>query len=126
MDPNAHEPKTRRKRVARGGSAAAVAGTVQPLAHAAAAAAASLVVASSQQLVFPTPTKRMKKNRPQHHAQGRCMVCKKPTTHVCRDCQRHQPNPDLKQYWICNKAGKECMGAHIIAKHPLSIKQQGK
>ena len=82
----------------------------------------TVVLPSAKQLAFPTPTKRMKKNNPLHHAQGRCMVCSNNTTHVCRDCQQYQPQPKEKQYWICNKPGKECMGVHILNRHPLSVK----
>lgn len=69
-------------------------------------------------LTFPTPTKRKKKNNPKHTDQGRCMVCSRTSTHVCRECQRKQPYPEDKQYWICNRAGKVCMGVHILNSHP--------
>jgi hypothetical protein len=31
------------------------------------------------------------------------------------------PLPTDKQFWICNKSGQECMGAHILEKHPEQI-----
>jgi len=72
----------------------------------------------AKQRTAPTPTKRMKKNHPTHHLQGICMVCKKNTTHVCRECQRFYSGPTDKQFWICNKPGKQCMGSHILELHP--------
>ena len=74
-----------------------------------------------KQLTAPTPTKRHKKNKPTHRVQGRCMVCSKLTSHVCRDCQQFNPSPLEKQFWICNKAGKVCMGKHILERHPNKV-----
>jgi hypothetical protein len=68
-------------------------------------------------LTCPTPTKRRKPNNPAHRQQGRCMVCKKPSSHVCRACQANKPAPDDKQYWICNKQGKVCMSKHLALHH---------
>jgi hypothetical protein len=110
---NTYELRAHRKRVAR--AAADLLGPDKKRPPA--------LVESTKQLVFPTPTKRKKKNNTLHHAQGRCLVCRNPTTHVCRECQGNQPNPREKQYWICNKPGKECMGAHILSQHPFAIKQ---
>jgi Transposase IS4 len=73
---------------------------------------------ASKQLCGPTPTKRYKKNKPTHHEQGKCMVCKQSTMTVCRECQDFQPDPRKKQFWICRKPGMECMGLHILDKHP--------
>jgi Transposase IS4 len=72
-------------------------------------------------LTAPTPTKRRKANRPEHCLQGTCMICKKPTTHVCRTCQCFKNGEKDCQYWICNKAGKECMGKHILDAHTECI-----
>ena len=110
---NTYEQRALRKRVARAAADEFIGGPDNR---------PPIVLPSAKQLAFPTPTKRMKKNNPLHHAQGRCMVCSNNTTHVCRDCQQHQPQPKEKQYWICNKPGKECMGVHILNRHPLSIK----
>ena len=74
-----------------------------------------------RQLTGPTPTKRRKANKPEHRLQGSCMVCKKPTTHVCRSCQCFRDGPHDKQFWICNKSGKECMGKHILHTHTECI-----
>jgi hypothetical protein len=74
-----------------------------------------------RQLTGPTPTKRRKTNRPEHRLQGSCMVCKKPTTHVCRSCQCFKNGDKDRQYWICNKPGKECMGKHIMEAHTECI-----
>jgi Transposase IS4 len=79
------------------------------------------VLDTHRQLTGPTPTKRRKANRPEHRLQGSCMVCKKPTTHVCRSCQCFKNGPNDRQYWICNKAGKECMGKHILETHTECI-----
>jgi Transposase IS4 len=79
------------------------------------------VLDTHRQLTGPTPTKRRKANRPEHRLQGSCMVCKKPTTHVCRSCQCFKNGQKDKQYWICNKAGKECMGRHIMEAHTECI-----
>jgi hypothetical protein len=76
-----------------------------------------------RQWTGPTPTKHRKANKPEYRLQGASMVCKKPTTHVSRSCQCFFKNgPKDKQYWICNKkAGKECMGKHILATHTECI-----
>ena len=76
-------------------------------------------------LTAPTPTKKRKKNNKKHKAQGRCMICGKHTSFVCRECQRQQDpctcrdQQTLKQHWICrDKAGLlRCMGKHIAEKH---------
>lgn len=73
---------------------------------------------ASKQLCAPTPTKRPKKCNPKHKAQGKCMTCKALSCHVCRLCQQNQPDPWKKQYWICQRSGMECMGAHILKEHP--------
>ena len=73
-------------------------------------------------LTAPTPTKRRKPNNPKHRAQGRCMVCKtSQTSHVCRACQCFKSAKDDKQYWICNKPGKVCMGKHLLEAHTECI-----
>ena len=74
-----------------------------------------------KQLVAPTPTKKFKKNKPTHRVQGRCMVCGKYSIHVCRECQRHYPMQQDRQFWICDKPGKVCMGSHIKEKHPFKV-----
>jgi Transposase IS4 len=79
------------------------------------------VLDTSCQLTAPTPTKRRKTNKPEHQLEGACMVCKKSTTHVCRTCQCFKNGQNDKQYWICNKAGKECMGKHILDCHTECI-----
>ena len=71
---------------------------------------------ADRQLCSTTPTKRMKKTG-RYRAQGRCMTCTCLTINVCRVCQKNQPDPHGKQYWICCKPGMECMGAHILKKH---------
>jgi len=76
-------------------------------------------VPSHLQLVGVTPTKRYKKGKP-HRLQGRCLVCNKPATTVCRECQRDDPL-GKHQHWICDKKGKKCMGDHIMAHHPDMI-----
>ena len=85
--------------------------------HGAHEGGASGVLEASKQLCAPTPTKRPKKCNPKHKAQGKCMTCKALSCHVCRLCQRNQPDPWKKQYWICQKSGMECMGAHILKEH---------
>jgi hypothetical protein len=72
-------------------------------------------------LTCPTPTKRRKPNNPAHRQQGRCMICKKPSSHVCRACQADKPGSEDKQYWICNKPGKVCMSKHLCQVHPNLI-----
>jgi hypothetical protein len=79
------------------------------------------ILDTSRQLTAPTPTKRRKSNKQEHRLQGACMVCKKSTTHVCRTCQCFKNGPKDKQYWICNKSGKECMGKHIMECHTECI-----
>jgi hypothetical protein len=64
------------------------------------------------------PTQRPKKGHPSHRAQGKCMVCRMLSCRVCRLCQQAQPDPWKKQYWICQKSGMHCMGAHILKDHP--------
>ena len=81
-------------------------------------------VPSHLQLLGVTPTKRFKKNRV-HRLQGRCLVCSKPATTVCRECQRVSPF-DKHQHWICDKKGKKCMGYHIMACHPDMIMDDNK
>jgi Transposase IS4 len=73
---------------------------------------------ASLQLISATPTKRYKKKAPTQRDQGKCMVCKKLSTAVCRTCQEAQPDPSKHQFWICRKAGMACMGAHILKSHP--------
>jgi hypothetical protein len=77
-------------------------------------------------LTAPTPTKKMKKNNKKHKAQGRCMMCGKHTSFVCRECQKQQDphgacrdQQSVKQHWICrDKAGLlHCMGKHIALQH---------
>jgi Transposase IS4 len=75
------------------------------------------ILEPSKQRTAPTPTKRMKRMHPTHRLQGNCMVCKKNTVHVCRECQQFSAD-GKKQYWICNKPGKQCMGVHILDLHP--------
>ncbi len=48
---------------------------------------------ASKQLCGPTPTKRFKKKNPTHHDQGKCMICKKSSHAVCRECQDVQQDP---------------------------------
>jgi hypothetical protein len=78
------------------------------------------VLEPGKQRSAPTPTKRMKKKHPTHDLQGICMVCtgKKNTTHVCMECQKIYAGPTNKQYWMCNKPRKHCMGSHILELHP--------
>lgn len=76
---------------------------------------------TSRHLTAPTPTKKRKANNPNHRQQGRCMVCGKPTSHVCRTCQCFKNSSKDKQYWICNKAGKVCMGKHLLEMHTECI-----
>ena len=80
-------------------------------------------IPSHLQLVSVTPTKRFKAKNPKHRLQGRCLVCDTPATTVCRVCQREYPH-GRHQFWICDKAGKVCMGKHIIAHHPDMILKQ--
>ena len=75
-------------------------------------------IPSHMQLIEVTPTKRYKKNK-NHRLQGRCLVCEKPSTTVCRECQRDDPLA-RHQHWICDKPGKKCMGSHILACHPTA------
>jgi len=70
------------------------------------------------QLCSPTPTKRHKKGKVKHRAQGRCMSCRTPTSTVCRQCQQFQVDPQKQQFWICRKPGMKCMGDHILLHHP--------
>ena len=73
---------------------------------------------TSRHLTAPTPTKKRKAKNPNHRAQGRCMVCKTGlTVHVCRACQCFKTSRNDKQYWICNKPGKVCMGKHLLQAH---------
>jgi Transposase IS4 len=76
------------------------------------------VLESTRQLTAPTPTKRQKRKNPKHRAQGKCMVCKALSSHVCRDCQAAQQDPLKQQFWICRKPGMSCMGVHILKEHP--------
>ena len=76
---------------------------------------------TSRHLSCPTPTKKRKGNNPNHRMQGRCMICKKPTVHVCRTCQCFKNGSNDKQYWICNKEGKVCMGKHLLEQHTECI-----
>ena len=77
---------------------------------------------TSRHLTAPTPTKRRKANNPNHRAQGRCMVCKTIlTSHVCRACQCFKSSSNDKQFWICNKPGKVCMGKHLLEAHTECI-----
>ena len=77
---------------------------------------------TSRHLTAPTPTKKRKTKNPNHRAQGRCMVCKtSQTSHVCRACQCFKSDRNDKQYWICNKPGKVCMGKHLLDKHTECI-----
>ena len=83
-------------------------------------------IPSHLQLVSITPTKRFKAKNPKHRLQGRCLVCDKPATTVCRVCQRDDPY-GTHQFWICDKPGKACMGKHIMANHPdMVIKTEDK
>ena len=79
--------------------------------------AAAESIPSHLQLVSVTPTKRSKTANAKHRLQGRCLVCSKPASTVCRTCQRGDPY-GRHQWWICDKPGKICMGKHIIANHP--------
>jgi hypothetical protein len=80
-----------------------------------------IVLEASKHLTAPTPTKRRKKSNHRHREQGRCMVCRVSSSDVCRECQsRHQLRKD-RQYWICNKPGKACMGVHILKEHPDKV-----
>ena len=72
---------------------------------------------TSRHLTAPTPTKKRKTTNPKHRAQGRCMVCKTLTSHVCRACQCFKTSTKDKQFWICNKPGKVCMGKHLLEAH---------
>jgi len=79
-----------------------------------------LSMPSQSQLIGIAPTKRFKKNNPNHRLQGRCLVCQRPATAVCQECQRIQPMAK-HQHWICNKPGKACMDKHILAAHPSMV-----
>ena len=76
---------------------------------------------TTKHLTAPTPTKRRKTKNPNHRAQGRCMVCKVLTSHVCRKCQCFKSANNDKQFWICNKPGKVCMGKHLLEVHTECI-----
>ena len=76
---------------------------------------------SSLHLVSPTPTKKRKAANAAHRVQGRCMWCNMSTTKVCRECQTHHQGLNDKQFWICDKPGKICMGYHILDKHPSMV-----
>ena len=76
---------------------------------------------TSRHLTCPTPTKKRKSNNPNHRMQGCCMICKKPTVHVCRTCQCFKNSSNDKQFWICNKEGKICMGKHLLEHHTECI-----
>jgi len=83
-------------------------------------------IPSHLQLVSVAPTKRFKAKNPKHGLQGRCLVCDKPATTVCRVFQRDDPH-GTHQFWICDKPGKACMGKHIMANHPdMVIKTEDK
>ena len=66
---------------------------------------------TTRHLTAPTPTKKRKLKNPNHRAQGRCMVCKTLTSHVCRKCQC------FKNGTNDNKPGKVCMGKHLLDAH---------
>ena len=76
---------------------------------------------TTKHLTAPTPTKKRKTKNTNHRAQGRCMLCKKQTSHVCRACQCFKNGNTDKQYWICNKPGKVCMGKHLLQSHTECI-----
>jgi hypothetical protein len=76
---------------------------------------------STKHLTWPTSTKQFKKNHPAHWCQGRCMVCKKCIVAVCQSCQDVVGPVAKRQYWICDKLGKECMGMHLTTVHPNLI-----
>jgi hypothetical protein len=80
------------------------------------------VLETHLQTIAPTPTKKRKKNHCNRMAQGLCMVCRMSATHVCRECQRYQPDTRARQYFICNKPGKVCMGIHILRCHPHAVR----
>ena len=76
----------------------------------------------TKHLTAPTPTKKQKASNVNHRAQGRCMVCKSSlTSHVCRACQCFKSSGNEKQYWICKKPGKVCMGKHLLDAHTECI-----
>ena len=79
------------------------------------------VVPPELQLSAPTPTKRTKMGNSKHLLQGKCMVCSKLTTWVCRVCRNMYPPHEKKQFLICNKAKKVCMGKHLCKMHPEKI-----
>ena len=79
---------------------------------------------TTKHLTAPTPTKKRKTKNANHRAQGRCMICKKQTSHVCRACQCFCNGGCDKQYWICNKPGKVCMGKHLLESHTECIAGQ--
>ena len=91
----------------------------QSVAHGAALTGEGILeLDTSRHLTAPTPTKKRKSTNPKHRAQGQCMVCKTAlTSHVCRACQCFKSNTNDKQFWICNKAGKVCMGKHLLEAH---------
>jgi hypothetical protein len=80
------------------------------------------VLEPGKQRTTPTPTKQMKKNHPTHHLQGVCMVCKKNTTHVCRECQKFYASPTNKQYWICLEAFEMTNYELILMMYQYTIK----
>jgi Transposase IS4 len=79
------------------------------------------VLDSHFQTIAPTPCKQYKRTEPTKRTQGRCMVCDRWVTHVCRECQRFG-DMKSKQYFICNKEGKKCMGIHILQDHPHAVR----
>lgn len=117
---NAFEQRSLRRRADRD----SVSGMVSPIGNRKKRPAA-VAVESLRQQTAPTPTKRMKKSNKKHHSQGRCLIkgCPGWTSHVCRECQRRSPKAKDKQHWICNTAGKICMGIHIKAAHPEMISE---
>ena len=83
-------------------------------------------VNSTRQMTAPTPTKRRKRRDKNQRLQGKCMICKKLTTHVCQECQNKYVVGQLEyikpeEFWICNKEGKRCMGRHIEQCHQAMI-----
>jgi hypothetical protein len=85
------------------------------------AVATDQMLEANMQTISVTPTKKRKRTCPTRMAQGLCMVCKKPSTTVCCECQRFQPDARGRQFFICNKPGKVCMGIHIVRCHPHAV-----
>ena len=107
---NSYDQRALRKRAAR---EAASRGAMRSLSNS--------CLSPTKQTISITPTKRYKRKNMNHRHQGRCHSCGHLTVYVCRACQKYQPDPKKKQFWICNKPGQPCMGDHILKRHPECV-----